>query len=558
MGCRRRSAASVVGCRPPCRPPGGRVFGASFAPIVWSVRRDTTSPGAPCPLLASTVLPWGREGFSAGRLVLRYRAARIPRVLQHASVFPAGAQAPAGWSGSRYGLTRCAIRARAPRTSMPRRGATAWAAGSPRAAWPKLHRRWACSTAHHSCRRLLATSAAAGHYAGGVRAPGRCGPAGAAGLRCRCADAAEGGPRHSATPARPPRAPPVFARRQLVRARLHLAQARVADREFGLRVGAQRLPSPVAGGTEFHFPRSCSTWTTSLHLSPTTCPPLPRHPAVPRKPSTCGGRACRCLWRPATGGRARRTCSAPGSWRKPTGGPAVPVSMVCPAPRRAGALASSHRTAAQPAAVPNALAPLSLVPPQARPTAAATGRWCGCWWQTPPAPRPPATMQPRTRATRCSSPSRAGCRSGRKPSSASATRSPRWPRWPAPPATSRACPSRVGPRLCGYQRSGAAQRAQRTTRSWSAAAAASSRPRALTARPAPAAPAPGPGAVVDRPRFGHRGVLLDTARNWFSIEDIKRKVIDPMHLTKLNVLVWCAAWGRVPACHACCLLLLAS
>lgn len=45
-------------------------------------------------------------------------------------------------------------------------------------------------------------------------------------------------------------------------------------------------------------------------------------------------------------------------------------------------------------------------------------------------------------------------------------------------------------------------------------------------------------AVVDRPRFGHRGLLLDTARNWFSVEDIKRKVLDPMHFTKLNVLKW--------------------
>lgn len=45
-------------------------------------------------------------------------------------------------------------------------------------------------------------------------------------------------------------------------------------------------------------------------------------------------------------------------------------------------------------------------------------------------------------------------------------------------------------------------------------------------------------AVVDRPRFGHRGVLLDTARNWFSVEDIKKKVLDPMHLTKMNVLKW--------------------
>ncbi|PRW50867.1 glycoside hydrolase family 20 isoform A [Chlorella sorokiniana] len=47
-----------------------------------------------------------------------------------------------------------------------------------------------------------------------------------------------------------------------------------------------------------------------------------------------------------------------------------------------------------------------------------------------------------------------------------------------------------------------------------------------------------PIQVVDRPRFPHRGLLLDTARNWFSVEDIKKKVIDPMHLTKMNVLKW--------------------
>lgn len=45
-------------------------------------------------------------------------------------------------------------------------------------------------------------------------------------------------------------------------------------------------------------------------------------------------------------------------------------------------------------------------------------------------------------------------------------------------------------------------------------------------------------AVVDRPRFGHRALLLDTARNWFSIDDIKKKILDPMHSTKMNVLKW--------------------
>lgn len=62
-----------------------------------------------------------------------------------------------------------------------------------------------------------------------------------------------------------------------------------------------------------------------------------------------------------------------------------------------------------------------------------------------------------------------------------------------------------------------------------------SHPRVAPARPPPPPPS---CAVVDRPRFGHRGVLLDTARNWFSVEDIKKKVLDPMHLTKMNVLKW--------------------
>ncbi|KAI7846441.1 hypothetical protein COHA_000052 [Chlorella ohadii] len=47
-----------------------------------------------------------------------------------------------------------------------------------------------------------------------------------------------------------------------------------------------------------------------------------------------------------------------------------------------------------------------------------------------------------------------------------------------------------------------------------------------------------PIQIVDRPRFGHRALLLDTARNWFSIDDIKKKILDPMHLTKMNVLKW--------------------
>lgn len=53
--------------------------------------------------------------------------------------------------------------------------------------------------------------------------------------------------------------------------------------------------------------------------------------------------------------------------------------------------------------------------------------------------------------------------------------------------------------------------------------------------------------MEDTPRFGHRGVLVDTARHWFSVEDLKRKILDPMHATKMNVLHWCVAWG-VAAC----------
>ncbi|EFN57917.1 hypothetical protein CHLNCDRAFT_141982 [Chlorella variabilis] len=47
-----------------------------------------------------------------------------------------------------------------------------------------------------------------------------------------------------------------------------------------------------------------------------------------------------------------------------------------------------------------------------------------------------------------------------------------------------------------------------------------------------------PIEVEDTPRFGHRGVLVDTARHWFSVEDLKRKILDPMHATKMNVLHW--------------------
>ncbi|EFN58846.1 hypothetical protein CHLNCDRAFT_140700 [Chlorella variabilis] len=47
-----------------------------------------------------------------------------------------------------------------------------------------------------------------------------------------------------------------------------------------------------------------------------------------------------------------------------------------------------------------------------------------------------------------------------------------------------------------------------------------------------------PVKVDDAPRFGHRGILLDTGRNWFSPDDIKRRLLDPMAATKMNVLHW--------------------
>lgn len=43
--------------------------------------------------------------------------------------------------------------------------------------------------------------------------------------------------------------------------------------------------------------------------------------------------------------------------------------------------------------------------------------------------------------------------------------------------------------------------------------------------------------IRDWPRFGHRGLLLDCSRHFFSIEEI-RKVLDVMALHKLNVLHW--------------------
>ncbi|XP_072955833.1 beta-hexosaminidase 2-like [Typha angustifolia] len=43
--------------------------------------------------------------------------------------------------------------------------------------------------------------------------------------------------------------------------------------------------------------------------------------------------------------------------------------------------------------------------------------------------------------------------------------------------------------------------------------------------------------VADRPIFGHRGVMLDTSRNYYPVEDIMR-TIDAMGSNKLNVFHW--------------------
>lgn len=43
--------------------------------------------------------------------------------------------------------------------------------------------------------------------------------------------------------------------------------------------------------------------------------------------------------------------------------------------------------------------------------------------------------------------------------------------------------------------------------------------------------------VVDKPLFNHRGVLLDTSRNFMPVNIIKR-TLDGMAASKLNVFHW--------------------
>lgn len=45
------------------------------------------------------------------------------------------------------------------------------------------------------------------------------------------------------------------------------------------------------------------------------------------------------------------------------------------------------------------------------------------------------------------------------------------------------------------------------------------------------------GTITDQPAFGHRGVLMDVCRHFFTVDQVKRQ-LDLMHLYKFNVLHW--------------------
>ena len=48
---------------------------------------------------------------------------------------------------------------------------------------------------------------------------------------------------------------------------------------------------------------------------------------------------------------------------------------------------------------------------------------------------------------------------------------------------------------------------------------------------------PASAQVSDRPVYPYRGILLDTSRNFYSVDSIKR-MVDGMGYNKLNVLHW--------------------
>uniref|UniRef100_A0AA85J4L8 beta-N-acetylhexosaminidase n=1 Tax=Trichobilharzia regenti TaxID=157069 RepID=A0AA85J4L8_TRIRE len=45
------------------------------------------------------------------------------------------------------------------------------------------------------------------------------------------------------------------------------------------------------------------------------------------------------------------------------------------------------------------------------------------------------------------------------------------------------------------------------------------------------------GSLMDEPQFGHRGMLIDTARYFLPL-DVLEKLIDSMAMVKMNVFHW--------------------